>query len=69
MPAYALDGAVLCFFQASEKFKTRYSTLGFSDAAKLDGGAFWPTSYAISEWTPDVEQQIVELLKRAVRLG
>src|SRR5689334_23750857 len=33
MPAYARDGKVVCFFQSAEKFKSRYATLGFSDAA------------------------------------
>ena len=35
MPAYALDGKVVCFFQSAEKFKARYATLGFSDQASL----------------------------------
>src|SRR5262249_17872430 len=35
MPAYALNDKVLCYFQPGAKFKTRYSTLGFSDSAKL----------------------------------
>ena len=29
MPAYAKDGKVVCHFQSADKFKTRYSTLGF----------------------------------------
>src|SRR5712692_7191550 len=33
MPAYAKDGKVVCHFQSAQKFKTRYMTLGFSDAA------------------------------------
>ena len=35
-PAYAKDGKVVCFFQNAGKFKTRYSTLGFSDEANID---------------------------------
>ncbi len=42
MPAYAKSGKVVCFFQAAQKFKTRYATLGFSDTANLDDGAMWP---------------------------
>jgi uncharacterized protein YdhG (YjbR/CyaY superfamily) len=42
MPAYAKDGKVVCFFQSAGKFKTRYATFGFSDAANLDAGAMWP---------------------------
>ena len=64
-PAYARDGKVVCFFQAAAKFKTRYSTLGFSDEARLDDGAMWPTSYALIELTAADEQRIAELVKRA----
>ncbi|HEY3334485.1 MAG TPA: DUF1801 domain-containing protein [Candidatus Limnocylindrales bacterium] len=64
-PAYAKDGKVVCFFQASAKFKTRYSTLGFSDEAKLDDGAMWPTSYALTRLTAADEGRIAELVRRA----
>jgi len=66
MPAYAKDGQVVCFFQNAAKFKARYSTLGFSDKAKLDGGTMWPTYFAITELSPEVEEQITGLVKRAV---
>ncbi len=65
MPAYARDGKVVCFFQPAEKFKTRYSTLGFSDEARLDDGAMWPTSYALTELTPADEARIGVLVKQA----
>jgi uncharacterized protein YdhG (YjbR/CyaY superfamily) len=64
-PAYARDGKVVLFFQASQKFKTRYSTLGFSEDARLDDGKMWPTSYALLELTPAEEARIVELVKQA----
>ena len=67
MPAYARDGKVVCFFQSAQKFKARYATLGFSDAAALDDGAMWPTSYALQALTPAGEARIVELVKQAVR--
>ena len=51
MPAYAKDGKVVCFFQSAQKFKTRYATLGFSDAANLDDGALWPVAFALKELT------------------
>ena len=51
MPAYALDGKVVCFFQDAQKFKTRYATLGFSDKATLDEGHIWPTAFALTELT------------------
>ncbi|TNY36589.1 iron chaperone [Thermomonospora catenispora] len=66
MPAYALNGKVLCFFQSAEKFKSRYATFGFNDVAKLDDGPMWPTAFALTEVTPEVEERIVELVKRAV---
>lgn len=67
MPAYAKDGKVLCFFQAAEKFKSRYATLGFSDKATLDEGQMWPTTFALTELSPAEEARIGELVQRAVR--
>ena len=66
MPAWAKDGKVVCFFQNAAKFKSRYATLGFSDKAKLDDGAMWPISYALTKLTPAVEKQIRALVKQAV---
>jgi uncharacterized protein YdhG (YjbR/CyaY superfamily) len=67
MPAYAnKDGKVVCFFQSAQKFKTRYSTFGFQDAANLDEGAMWPTSFALKELTPAEGERIVALVKKAV---
>lgn len=66
MPAYAMDGNVVCFFQSAQKFKTRYATIGFSDKAHLDDGAFWPVTYALKELTSTEEAKIVALLKKAL---
>jgi hypothetical protein len=66
MPAYAKDDKVVCFFQSSQKFKTRYATLGFSDAANLDEGSMWPTAFALKELTDAEEAKIVALVKKAV---
>jgi len=66
MPAYARGGKVVCFFQSSAKFKTRYATLGFSDAANLDDGAMWPTAFALKTLTGAEEERIVALVKKAV---
>ena len=67
MPAYAnKDGKVICFFQAADKFKARYATFGFNDAANLDEGAMWPTSFALKELTATEEAKISALVKRAV---
>jgi len=65
MPAYAKDGKVVCFFQSAHKFKSRYATLGFNDAAHLDTGAMWPTSFALKDLTP-TEAKIKALVKKAV---
>jgi len=67
MPAYAKDGKVVCFFQAAQKFKTRYATFGFNDTANLDEGAMWPTAFALTELTAADEARIGELVKKAVR--
>jgi uncharacterized protein YdhG (YjbR/CyaY superfamily) len=66
MPAYAKDGKVVCFFQSSQKFKTRYATFGFSDKANLDEGAIWPTAFALTELTAADEAKIAALVKKAV---
>jgi uncharacterized protein YdhG (YjbR/CyaY superfamily) len=67
MPAYAdKDGKVVCFFQSAQKFKSRYATFGFSDAANLDEGAMWPTSFALTELTAAEEARIGALVKKAV---
>jgi hypothetical protein len=66
MPAYAKDGKVVCFFQCAQKFKTRYSTLGFSDAANLDEGSLWPVAFAMKELTAAEEAKIAALVKKAV---
>ena len=66
MPAYAKDGKVVCFFTPAQKFDSRYATFGFNDNAKLDDGAMWPTSFALTELTPEDEARIAALVKKAV---
>jgi len=66
MPAYSKDGNVICFFQNASKFKARYATLGFNDKANLDEGAMWPTSFALKELTPAIEERIAALVQKAV---
>jgi hypothetical protein len=67
MPAYANEaGNVVCFFQSSQKFKTRYATLGFSDKANLDEGSMWPTAFALKRLTTADEAKIAALVKQAV---
>ena len=69
MPAYATagkDGKVVCFFQAAQKFKTRYATLGFSDKANLDEGNMWPNAFALKGLTAAEEARVAALVKKAV---
>ena len=66
MPAYALNGKVVCFFQSAQKFGTRYATLGFNETAQLDDGAMWPTAFALKELTDAEEARIIALIKQAV---
>jgi uncharacterized protein YdhG (YjbR/CyaY superfamily) len=65
MPAYAKDGKVVCFFQGADKFKARYATLGFNDAANLDEGSMWSTAFALTGLTDVEEARIAELVKKA----
>jgi uncharacterized protein YdhG (YjbR/CyaY superfamily) len=65
MPAYAKDGKVVCFFKSAGKFDSRYATFGFEEAANLDDGAMWPTSYALKELTAADEKKIRALVKKA----
>jgi uncharacterized protein YdhG (YjbR/CyaY superfamily) len=67
MPAYAnADGKVVVFFKDSGKFKYRYSTLGFQEAANLDDGDIWPVEYALQNWSTAVEKKVIELVRAAV---
>jgi uncharacterized protein YdhG (YjbR/CyaY superfamily) len=67
MPAYAnADGKVVVFFQNAGKFRYRYATLGFQDAANLDDGGMWPVSYALTTWSAMVEKKVAELVQAAI---
>ena len=67
MQAYCnADGKTVLFFQDAGKFKSRYSTLGFQDAANLDEGLMWATSYAVIGWNEQVEQRVTALIKSAI---
>jgi len=66
-PAWAnAAGKVVVFFHSAAKYGTRYNTLGFEEAAHLDDGVMWPTSYAITGPLGAAdEQQIAELVRKA----
>jgi uncharacterized protein YdhG (YjbR/CyaY superfamily) len=64
--AYARDGKIVVFFQPASKFKTRYGTLAFDEAASLDDGEMWPTSFAVTGAGDDIRQRVTELVEKAV---
>ena len=65
-PAYATDeGKIVVFFKAASKFTTRYATLGFEEAAQLDDGDIWVTSFALIALTPETERTIAEHVRKA----
>jgi uncharacterized protein YdhG (YjbR/CyaY superfamily) len=67
MQAYCdAAGKTVVFFQDAGKFKARYSTLGFQDAANLDEDLMWATSFAVIGWNAAVEKQVTALVKRAI---
>jgi uncharacterized protein YdhG (YjbR/CyaY superfamily) len=65
MPAYARDGKVVCFFKPASKFGQRYSTFGFEDAARLDDGSMWVTSFAVTALGEAEVARIEALVKKA----
>jgi uncharacterized protein YdhG (YjbR/CyaY superfamily) len=65
MPAYAKGGKIVCFFQAADKFKSRYATFGFDAAANLDDGTMWPVAFALTELTAADEARIAALVQQA----
>jgi len=67
MPAYTKNEKVVCFFKNAGKFKSRYATFGFEEAANLDDGEMWPTSYALTKLTPADEKKLTTLVKKAAR--
>ena len=68
MPAYSnKDGDVVCYVRNSRKFKERYTTFGFNDAARLDEGHLWPVAFAVTKLTAAEEAKIATLVKKAVK--
>ena len=67
MPAYANEKEkVVCFFKPAGKFKTRYATFGFEEAAKLDEGNIWVTSFAVTRLDDADKKKLGALIKKAV---
>lgn len=67
MPAWANgDGKVVCFLTPAGKFDSRYASFGFNDAARLDDGTVWPTSFAVTRLTKADEDVLAALIRRSV---
>ncbi|WP_431279144.1 hypothetical protein [Leifsonia poae] len=67
MPAYAdAAGKVVVAFKPGSKFKIRYATIEFQQAATLDDGNVWPVGYALTSMNDADKKRIAGVLKTAV---
>lgn len=64
-PAWAKEGKTIVFFKPASKFKSRYATLGFEDAAAIDDGTMFVTSFGLYGITADDAKVITQLVKKA----
>lgn len=65
-PSYADEnGKIVVFFKAASKYESRFATLGFEEAANLDDGDLWVTSFALLKLTPKTEKTITEHTRKA----
>jgi hypothetical protein len=66
MPAYTdADGKVVVAFKPGSKFKIRYASLEFQQAAKLDDGNLWPVGFALTKLDDADKKRITQILKTA----
>ncbi|WP_374008208.1 hypothetical protein [Leifsonia sp. LS-T14] len=66
MPAYAdAAGKTVVAFKPGSKFKIRYATIEFQQAATLDDGTMWPVGFALTALDAATEKRIAELLRAA----
>ena len=67
MPAYTnKDGKLVAWFKPSAKFKDRYASFGFEQAATVDDGTMWPIAYALTfDLSAADEKRLAELVKKA----
>jgi hypothetical protein len=67
MPAYTdADGKVVVAFKPGSKFKIRYATLEFQQAANLDDGNMWPVGFALTKLDAADKKRVADILKAAV---
>jgi len=66
MPAYTdTEGRVGVAFKPGAKFKIRYASLEFQQAAKLDDGQLWPVGFALTSLDAAASKRVADLLKTA----
>jgi hypothetical protein len=66
MPAYTdSEGRVVVAFKPGSKFKIRYASIEFQQAAQLDDGNVWPVSWALSKLDDADQKRIATILKTA----
>ena len=67
MPAYTdAEGKVVVAFKPGSKFKIRYATLEFQQAANLDDGNMWPVGFALTKLDAADRKRVADILKAAV---
>jgi hypothetical protein len=67
MPAYAdADGKTVVAFKPGSKFKIRYATIEFQQAAQLDGGNVWPVGFALTGLDEADKERVAAILRQAV---
>jgi hypothetical protein len=70
MPAYTdADGKVVVAFKPGSKFKIRYASIEFQQAAQLDDGNVWPVSFALDRLDDADKKRIAGILKAAAPIG
>jgi hypothetical protein len=66
MPAYTdAEGKVVVAFKPGSKFKIRYASLEFQQAARLDDGNVWPVGFALTNLDDADKKRIAQILKSA----
>jgi hypothetical protein len=66
MPAYTdTEGRVVVAFKPGAKFKIRYASLEFQQAAKLDDGQLWPVGFALTSLDAAASKRVADILKTA----
>ena len=66
MPAYAdADGKVVVAFKPGSKFKIRYASVEFQQAATLDDGNLWPVGFALAKLDDTDKKRVAAILKAA----